>query len=462
MHILPSLVALPLFLLRLSHALPADPAGPPPDGALVASGPPSSSLAEPSSTVPVVIATESSAPPPAPVPWNVTGGNCKGSSMCKEVPGGDCYWAMAKLETTAGAGPVKDYLSVMNGACTAFYKCEKGKYPQEGVTGVAIGKAMSELFTTYGCMKCGSVNLGPPGGNVGRELISKLLDDGHFQVRALLRSTSKPLPPAISKAVTTTVVDYDDPASLRNAFRDQDAVVCCFSGATITLAKQKVMIDAAIAAGVKLYFASEFVANILNPLFTLFPTELVGEKVEVRRYLEEKASEGRLAYTALNGGPFFDMWLNKGVAGFDMTAKTAKIYGPGDSVLCWTPLPVIANAAVRMLRNPNQIANRAIFVCGVKGLTQNALLAALQEEIKENFKVQHLELEPIKANATRSLGEGDLRAGLVGLTLNSVFNGNESAADFWNLVENEVVGVEAVTVQEAVREWMRSVKASTE
>jgi hypothetical protein len=33
----------------------------------------------------------------------------------------------------------------------------------------------------------------------------------------------------------------------------------------------------------------------------------VGEKLRVREYLEEKAAAGQMAWTALNGGPFFDL-----------------------------------------------------------------------------------------------------------------------------------------------------------
>jgi len=58
---------------------------------------------------------------------------------------------------------------------------------------------------------------------------------------------------------------------------------------------------------VKLYFASEYAANILDPHFKSFPAPLVGDKVEIRKYLEEKAAAGEIAYTALNGGPILDM-----------------------------------------------------------------------------------------------------------------------------------------------------------
>lgn len=67
------------------------------------------------------------------------------------------------------------------------------------------------------------------------------------------------------------------------------------------------MIDAAIEAGVKLFFASEFVADVMSPHYQIFETHFAGDKIKVRKYLEEKAAAGNIAWTALNGGPFFDM-----------------------------------------------------------------------------------------------------------------------------------------------------------
>ena len=45
----------------------------------------------------------------------------------------------------------------------------------------------------------------------------------------------------------------------------------------------------------------------MGPRYQRFPTQFVGDKVQIRKYLEEKASAGDIAYTAMNGGPFFDM-----------------------------------------------------------------------------------------------------------------------------------------------------------
>lgn len=67
------------------------------------------------------------------------------------------------------------------------------------------------------------------------------------------------------------------------------------------------MIDAAIAAGVKLFFTNEFVGDIASPRYQRMPEAFVGAKVRIRRDLEMLASEGKISWTSLNGGPFFDM-----------------------------------------------------------------------------------------------------------------------------------------------------------
>ena len=160
---------------------------------------------------------------------------------------------------------------------------------------------------------------------------------------------------------------------------------------------------------------------------------------------------------ALNGGPFFDMWLSKGPAGFDLVQRKAAIYDTGNNLACWTPLPVVASAVVNMLRSPNpKIINRGVFICGVKDVTQNAILAALESEIGKGegegkFTVEHVPLEPIKEAAMKALERGEWRNASRGLALWFNFKQGVSRADFWNKVENELVGVQAVGLDEAVR-----------
>lgn len=211
------------------------------------------------------------------------------------------------------------------------------------------------------------------------------------------------------------------------------------------------MIDAAIAAGVKLFFADEYVGNIDSAQYARMPENLVGAKRRIRKYLQEKAVEGKIGWTALNGGPFFDMWLMKGPAGFDIRNRRARIYGPGTNTLSWTPLSTIAQAAATMLRNPSPILNRAIHICGVKNLSQTAILTALEMVLETKFHVEHVDVEKINSNAVILLERGEGAKAMRGLTIGGQFS-SDAAGEFGDLVENEIVGVEAVDVEIAVRE----------
>ncbi len=58
----------------------------------------------------------------------------------------------------------------------------------------------------------------------------------------------------------------------------------------------------------------------------------------------------------------------------------------------------------------------------------------------------------IKEDALKALEKADWKAATRGLTINAQFNEREGNADFWGLVENDLVGVRAVGVKDAVRE----------
>jgi len=146
-----------------------------------------------------------------------------------------------------------------------------------------------------------------PGGNVGNAIITELLKDGpRFTITGITRSTStyKPPPP-----ITHRTVDYTSFSSLQDAFRNQDAVVNCITGGATHYEPSKLIIDAAVAAGVKLFFANEFVGEITHEAFRRLPEAFVGGKCRIREYLEGLGKEGKMAWTSLNGGPFFDMCM---------------------------------------------------------------------------------------------------------------------------------------------------------
>lgn len=66
---------------------------------------------------------------------------------------------------------------------------------------------------------------------------------------------------------------------------------------------QQLLIDAAIAASVKRFIPAEFGSDTLGKSGEL---AVFGGKVASRKYLEEKAAEGKITWTAIANGPFLD------------------------------------------------------------------------------------------------------------------------------------------------------------
>lgn len=142
---------------------------------------------------------------------------------------------------------------------------------------------------------------------MGSAIIMELSKDApRFEIAAITRQASSYTPPSDS-GITHKAVDYASFDSLKDAFIGQDAVVNCITGGATQYEPTKLIIDAAIAAGVKFYFANEFVSNLDSEQYRRLPEAFIGSKVRIRGYLEELAKDGKVAWTSLNGGPFFDM-----------------------------------------------------------------------------------------------------------------------------------------------------------
>lgn len=118
-----------------------------------------------------------------------------------------------------------------------------------------------------------------------------------FNVTVLSREGSSSTFPNDVKVVRA---NFDSLDSLKSAFEGQDAVVSLV--ASHALHTQTLLIDAAIAAGVKRYIPSEFGSNTPDPR-TLEAVPLFKGKVDVQDYLKSK--EDKISRTTIITGPFF-------------------------------------------------------------------------------------------------------------------------------------------------------------
>jgi hypothetical protein len=147
-----------------------------------------------------------------------------------------------------------------------------------------------------------SVDVKQGGGQIGQIVLRSLLSASHLKTTALKRPGSTSTFPT---APNLKVVESDfTPESLVSIFRGQDAVISVV-GLT-GFDKQKGYVDAAVEAGVKRFFPSEFgingqskVVQQLTPFFTV--------KQELLDYLVEREKDG-LTWTGLIVGVLLD-WV---------------------------------------------------------------------------------------------------------------------------------------------------------
>lgn len=201
-------------------------------------------------------------------------------------------------------------------------------------------------------------------GLFGSAVLPELVKGG-YEVTLLSRSEkpNEDLP----STVRLVAVDYNDIASLTNALKGQDAVVSTVGMEGIP--GQKLVIDAAIQAGVQRYIPSDFGSLTTNPAARFLPHHV--SMVEIQDYLRSKSD--KIEHTIFSIGAFTDFLVSFGFA-FDWENKTAQLWGDGTSRISTTSLSGAARAIVGALKNPEPTKNKNVFVHELV-VTQSQLLA---------------------------------------------------------------------------------------
>lgn len=143
------------------------------------------------------------------------------------------------------------------------------------------------------------------GGNLGPAVLTVLLASNAFNITVLTRKSSKSTFPS---SVKTVQISDDYPSSeLEAAFKGQDAILCFVGGEG--LGNQPKFIDAAVKAGVKRFFPSEYGVSLKSPKAMQILPMFQG-KIDVVNYLRSKERDG-LTWSSVVSGPFFDWYVVK-------------------------------------------------------------------------------------------------------------------------------------------------------
>lgn len=176
-------------------------------------------------------------------------------------------------------------------------------------------------------------------GNLGSVVLKELLSSGLFELTVLTRGSSTQTFPPEVKVVK---VDYESLDSLTTALAGQDALVSTL--APNVAASQKLLIDAAVKAGVKRVIPTEYGCDLHNELTRKLP--VYAGKVQIEEYLEQIAVKGSISYTLVFNGPLLDLFLRQGF--FNFKDREVDLYDGGEVPISTTryerSLPKVSSA----------------------------------------------------------------------------------------------------------------------
>ncbi|CAG8904100.1 unnamed protein product [Penicillium egyptiacum] len=202
----------------------------------------------------------------------------------------------------------------------------------------------------------------------------------------------------------------------------QDVVISMVGG--IVAGDQQVFIDAAIAAGVKRFFPSEFGPYSRDPKFSALNHAVLPAKAATVDYLRSKESE--ISWSSLVTGAFFDWAMKVGFFGFDLSCKTVTLIDGGTSVFTATNLSTIGKALIAMLDHADETENQYVFVSSFN-VSQKDILDVVEKVDGQKWTVKNIVSEEVIAEGRRRLAAGDF-AGIIDLTRGGAF-GKEALGD---------------------------------
>ena len=154
-------------------------------------------------------------------------------------------------------------------------------------------------------------------GILGAPVLKAIIDSGKFNITVITRPSSTSTFPFGIKIVRVDPTSVDE---LTAALKGQDAVVSTVARAGVR--GQTVLVDAAIAAGVKRILPSEYAGDLSNPNAATLPP--FADKIHVRKYVEAKVAAGAdITYSFLVSSIFLDWGLD-----YEMLLEVSNMQNP--------------------------------------------------------------------------------------------------------------------------------------
>ena len=213
---------------------------------------------------------------------------------------------------------------------------------------------------------------------IGPGILDALIDTPEpFHIYLFLRPTSKP-PPVQSRHITS--VTLPDPATLEDlidAFKDHgiEYIVSALNAAQYEL--QKLLADAALAAGVRRYILADYGSCRSDDPYILDLLPNFRRKREVRehcmRLVEDEAASSssisdpdhHFSWTSIFTGHFFDYGLKSELLGLDIKHKNGILFDEGSDKWSTSTTAQIGRSVAAVLSNEERLkatANKILLI----------------------------------------------------------------------------------------------------
>ncbi|KAJ1301050.1 hypothetical protein OPQ81_003469 [Rhizoctonia solani] len=208
-------------------------------------------------------------------------------------------------------------------------------------------------------MAAKTVALAGANGFVGKAFAKEFLNQG-IDLRILTRPESidsAPLQEFKSKGASLHAVSYEDEESIKKALEGVDVLISAVAGAGLVSA-QVPLIKAAKAAGVKLFFPSEYGCVFEDPSN---PSPVI----QAKKTVIKAAKEEGLPFAALSNGGFPEYCFIPPL-GYNFADRKVTVWGDGDAKATWTTVHSVADWLANVLKTVpiSQLENKHLRIQG--------------------------------------------------------------------------------------------------
>jgi hypothetical protein len=148
------------------------------------------------------------------------------------------------------------------------------------------------------------------------------------------------------------------------------------------ISNQPRMIDAAIAAGVKLFVPAEYTANSRDPQAQAQP--LMSSVVAIQKYLATKGDQ--ISWFVVNCGALLEFVFDHAVL-LNFAERSATLWDGGEGAISLSNIPLLARAVSAALKQPDRVVNHRLKVHG-GSITQNRALEIAKQASSDEWTAE--------------------------------------------------------------------------